>query len=325
MKLRAAFLSSLAVASSQQPFEGNEHVHLLQKLHRGEIIEKVENTIANDKAIKQETNENEIEKNTKEQDAKSKLWPFGDIVRAVRKHFGSKIKESADVGKSSSKISSDKTAVSAKEPLPCSIVTDNHTVAIHLAAKAGHTIPHGCGHLKRLCAKVPAKLGGAATLKLLRQACPETCGVPCSEAIHHETCAVVYPCQFGMLTTVTRETIARGVECDAVACTPMTDNDKARCPWLTGTTGEKYVFECGDGSTCNAETGQGAVLGKRRTYDWDCCNTRGKRVKCPLNYPYMCNEPCPVCDQKGLSFSCQRKSCNGHGGYRTCANASSPQ
>ena len=53
----------------------------------------------------------------------------------------------------------------------------------------------------------------------------------------------------------------------------------ASCSWSTPTS-QNNVLKCNDGTYCN-----GLVDG------WTCCNTRGMRAKCPLNYPAMCAKP----------------------------------
>ena len=39
------------------------------------------------------------------------------------------------------------------------------------------------------------------------------------------------------------------------------------------------MLECGDGTTCNGEL-----------EGWDCCLSHGKRAKCPINMPIMCEK-----------------------------------
>ncbi|KAK3278396.1 hypothetical protein CYMTET_13661 [Cymbomonas tetramitiformis] len=47
------------------------------------------------------------------------------------------------------------------------------------------------------------------------------------------------------------------------------------CSWLVWTN-EDYLLSCNDGSECHAlEDPDG----------WSCCEHRGQRAKCPLNYP----------------------------------------
>ena len=53
----------------------------------------------------------------------------------------------------------------------------------------------------------------------------------------------------------------------------------ASCAWATST-GLDNVLECNDGSRCNA-----MIDG------WTCCENRGMRSKCPLNFPAMCAKP----------------------------------
>merc|ERR1719162_2767433 len=111
-----------------------------------------------------------------------------------------------------------------------------------------------------------------------------------------------------------------GIECDEVTCTPISKITEKECPWMVGTSGLNNTFECGDGSTCNAQTGLLVDTEDIGTYEWDCCNNLQKRSKCPNNFPYMCNDPCPSC-LTGVNFTCHALSCNAHGGYRTCEKA----
>lgn len=182
--------------------------------------------------------------------------------------------------------------------LGCSTKTDQDEKAIAGAAQLGQNLTYGCLELTSLCHHVPDLYGGATTLAQIRDWCPETCGVPCKAE-----CPPVYQCGWGDLTTVAQT--AQG--CDVVTCTPLTNQEKKECPWLVGTSGTDFLFECADGTSCGDNT-----------EDKDCCNDKGGRVKCPQNYPYMCNEPCPLCDPEGVSFSCQTTTCNANGGHRTC-------
>lgn len=184
--------------------------------------------------------------------------------------------------------------------LGCSTKIDQDDIAKEGAAHMGYNLAYGCLDLKGLCLGAPPELGGSNTTALIRTWCPETCGVPCKAGTPDE-CPPVYQCDWGNLTTVAQT--AQG--CDVVTCTPLTDKQQEECPWLVGTTDTDSLFECANGTSCGVD-------------NEDCCKDKGGRVKCPPNYPYMCNEPCPLCDPEGVSFSCQTTTCNANGGYRTC-------
>ena len=51
------------------------------------------------------------------------------------------------------------------------------------------------------------------------------------------------------------------------------------CSWSTPTN-EDNVMQCNDGTYCNGLTD-----------GWTCCNSHGRRRKCPMNYPVMCAKP----------------------------------
>ena len=78
----------------------------------------------------------------------------------------------------------------------------------------------------------------------------------------------------------------------------------ASCPWATST-GLDNVLECNDGSRCNGVTD-----------GWTCCENRGMRSKCPLNFPAMCAKPnCAWGD-----YCCYEKDrcLSSLGGLRSC-------
>merc|ERR1712001_73045 len=52
------------------------------------------------------------------------------------------------------------------------------------------------------------------------------------------------------------------------------------CSWLTQTDAPNKM-QCKDGTFCTGD--------EDLKTNWDCCNTRGGRAKCPPNYPVMCN------------------------------------
>jgi len=197
-------------------------------------------------------------------------------------------------------------------PLACSTgPKDNDAYAIQVAKAGFGSDILGCGDVESLC-------NTPGYMDTIRPICPETCGVPC-----HSECPKVSHCDWGMLTTVGRMNMS-GIECDEVTCTPISEETLEECPWMVGTSGLDNTFQCGDGSTCNAESGLLVQPEHFDTYEWDCCNNRQKRSKCPNNYPYMCNDPCSSC-LTGVNFTCHKVSCNAHGGYRTCEKAESEQ
>ena len=78
----------------------------------------------------------------------------------------------------------------------------------------------------------------------------------------------------------------------------------ASCAWATST-GLDNVLECNDGSRCNGVTD-----------GWTCCENRGMRSKCPLNFPAMCAKPnCAWGD-----YCCYEKDrcLSSLGGLRSC-------
>jgi len=83
-------------------------------------------------------------------------------------------------------------------------------------------------------------------------------------------------------------------------------NDKEpECGWMTPTN-EENKLECGDGTSCDANT-QG----------WGCCNGRSGRARCPKNHPIMCAEK--KC-AGGKDYCCNTTipDCLKYGGQRTC-------
>ena len=78
----------------------------------------------------------------------------------------------------------------------------------------------------------------------------------------------------------------------------------ASCSWSTPTN-QSNLLQCNDGTFCNGLND-----------GWACCNSRGMRRKCPLNYPTMCANPdCP-----GGDYCCFTKDdCVAKaGGIRSC-------
>ena len=76
------------------------------------------------------------------------------------------------------------------------------------------------------------------------------------------------------------------------------------CPW-SAPTSQDNVLQCNGGAYCNG------------IYDgWDCCNSRGMRAKCPLNYPTMCAQP----DCAWGDYCCYTEDvcAASYGGVRSC-------
>lgn len=144
--------------------------------------------------------------------------------------------------------------IPAGQPLPCSGASDKSQDAIEFAETKGWTIKH-CAQLRELCTTKGADLwlvdvkqkekesagqgtggpslkdgpptiakpgtawegwGAERLSKSVRQTCPRTCQIPCSEL--RQGCADVYRCPVGMSTALTW-TLDK---CDAATCTPMT-------------------------------------------------------------------------------------------------------
>ena len=80
----------------------------------------------------------------------------------------------------------------------------------------------------------------------------------------------------------------------------------ASCSWSTPTN-QSNLLQCNDGTYCNGLND-----------GWACCNSRGMRRKCPLNYPTMCANP----DCSGGDYCCFTKDdCVAKaGGIRSCDN-----
>ena len=78
----------------------------------------------------------------------------------------------------------------------------------------------------------------------------------------------------------------------------------APCSWSTPTN-QSDLLQCNDGTYCNGLND-----------GWTCCNGRGMRRKCPLNYPFMCAKP----DCAWGDYCCYGKDdCVAKaGGIRTC-------
>ncbi|KAK3287478.1 hypothetical protein CYMTET_5011, partial [Cymbomonas tetramitiformis] len=82
------------------------------------------------------------------------------------------------------------------------------------------------------------------------------------------------------------------------------------CSWLNHT-GIEYVLRCNDGTYCNVLEGEGEGEG------WACCQYRGKRAQCPLNWPTMCarDGACAF----NTDYCCdQTCAASGEGGDRPC-------
>jgi hypothetical protein len=72
------------------------------------------------------------------------------------------------------------------------------------------------------------------------------------------------------------------------------------CPWLQAT----WVFdqlECMDGTFCSG---------------WACCENHGGRLRCPANYPHMCQHQ--TCGGDGGGYCCSSGGCSSAGGLREC-------
>ena len=78
----------------------------------------------------------------------------------------------------------------------------------------------------------------------------------------------------------------------------------ASCSWSTPTN-QSNLLQCNDGTFCNGLND-----------GWACCNSRGMRRKCPLNYPMMCANP----DCSGGDYCCfTEDDCVAKaGGIRSC-------
>lgn len=65
------------------------------------------------------------------------------------------------------------------------------------------------------------------------------------------------------------------------------------------------MMKCMDGTVCDVTDGE----------KWGCCNSRGGRAQCPMNFSYMCSNS-SACDQ---NHCCAREAaqCTPHGGLRT--------
>ena len=81
---------------------------------------------------------------------------------------------------------------------------------------------------------------------------------------------------------------------------------------VPSTTSEDNVLECADGTTCIGDDND-HIDG-----NWDCCDQRGGRARCPPNWPIMC--ALPKGSPAGTDFSCwDEEGCEERGGPRQCS------
>jgi hypothetical protein len=94
------------------------------------------------------------------------------------------------------------------------------------------------------------------------------------------------------------------VPTEAPSTSPTAPTAVPKCSWVTPTD-QNYVFQCNDGTFCNAIAS-----------GWNCCGKRQGRAKCPKNMPLMCAAE-KACASRS-DYCCER-DCSYYGGLRKCA------